>query len=63
MCAIAASLALPAFVFSLLYVIYLSYWLQNSPVAVQFWKTIIIVATYIILSIPNTWVGAFIGFK
>jgi transmembrane 9 superfamily protein 2/4 len=53
----------PLFVFSILFMINFTNWVEQSEAAIPFPTILVIVTIYLLLSIPNVWLGSFIGFK
>ena len=62
-CAMLTSMAYPVFVFSIVIIINFTYWFENSSAAVPFPTLVLFLSIFCMLSIPNVWIGAFLGFK
>ena len=56
-------MAYPTFVFAIVIIINFTYWFENSSAAVHFPTLVLFLSIYCMLSIPNVWLGAFLGFK
>ena len=57
------SVAFPGFVFTMFMIIDFANWFEKSSAAVPFPTILVLLIMYCLLSIPNVWLGAFIGFK
>jgi transmembrane 9 superfamily protein 2/4 len=57
------SFAYPTFIFTVFLVINIAYWLEKSQSTVPFPTILVLLFIYSALSVPNVWLGAFIGFK
>lgn len=62
-CAVLTSMAYPCFIFSFLMIINLANWLESSSATINFPTILLLLLLYCVLSVPNVWLGAFIGFQ
>lgn len=57
------SMIFPCFVFIIILIINFANWLEQSSNALSFPSIIVLILFYCFLSVPNVWLGSFIGFK
>ena len=62
-CAMLTSMLYPSIIFSIFLIINFANWFESSSATVPFPTILILLLIYCVLSIPNVWLGAFIGFK
>ena len=63
LCALLVSFCYPSFLFAIFLIINFSNWIEQSSAAVPFPTIVVLLFIYSALSVPNVWLGAFIGFK
>jgi transmembrane 9 superfamily member 2/4 len=57
------SMLLPCFVFTIILIINFANWLEDSSATLSFPTILVLLLFYCMLSVPNVWLGSFIGFK
>lgn len=57
------SMVFPCFVFIISLIINFAKWLEQSSSTISFPTFIVLILLYCFFSVPNVWLGSFIGFK
>ena len=63
MCTILTSLMFPSFMFTIFLIVNFANWFEDSSATVNFPTILVLIVLYCMLSVPNVWLGSFIGFK
>lgn len=63
LCTMLTSMLFPCFVFIICLIVNFANWLEKSSAAVSFPTVLVLLLVFCILSVPNVWLGSFIGFK
>mmetsp|Transcript_20217 Transcript_20217/g.19157 ORF Transcript_20217/g.19157 Transcript_20217/m.19157 type:complete len:302 (+) Transcript_20217:175-1080(+) len=63
LCTILVSFAYPWFVFTIFLIVNFAHWFEKSQATVPFPTILVLLFIFCALSVPNVWLGAFIGFK
>ena len=62
-CTMLTSMLFPSFIFIIFVIINLVNYFENSAATVSFPTMLVLLFIYCMLSIPNVWLGSFIGYK
>jgi len=63
LCTLLVSFAYPWFVFTIFLIVNFAHWFEKSQATVPFPTVLVLLFIFCSLSVPNVWLGAFIGFK
>lgn len=63
LCTMLTSMVFPSFVFTIILIINFANWLESSSATISFPTILVLLLFYCFLSVPNVWLGSFIGFK
>lgn len=63
LCTMLTSMVFPCFVFIISLIINFAKWLEQSSSTISFPTFIVLILLYCFFSVPNVWLGSFIGFK